>query len=58
MHGKGKKILASLAALAMTFSLFAACSASYTSDPLDPADTTAEQVASNGGFVVETGDYV
>ena len=57
MLKKGKKILLALIALVFAFSMFAACNRDYTSDPLTP-DTTTGQVASNGGFVVETGDYI
>lgn len=56
MLKKGKKILAALLALALSASLFAACGKDFTSEPL-PGDTAGE-VVSNGGFVVEKGNYI
>lgn len=57
MLKKGRKILMALIALVAAVALFAACGGDYSSEPLTP-DTSTESVASNGGFVVETGDYV
>ena len=56
MLKKGKKILAALFALVLALAVFAACGADYTSDPLT-GDTSGE-VVSNGGFVVEKGNYI
>ncbi len=56
MLRKGKKILIALFALVLAVALFAACGRPYTSPKLD-GDLSGE-VVSNGGFVVEKGDYV
>ena len=57
MLKKGRKILIVLMALVMAVAVFAACGRDYSSDPLTP-DATTGRVSSNGGFVVETGDYI
>lgn len=58
MLKKGKKLIIAVLALVVALAMFAACGKDYSSDPLTPADTTSAQVNSNGGFVVETGDYI
>lgn len=52
----GKKILIAILALMLALAMFAGCGGSYTSDPLD-GDISGE-VKSNGGFVVEKGEYI
>ncbi len=57
MNNKGKKILAIFAAATMLTAAFAGCKDSkYAGDALDYK--AGGEVTSNGGFVVEEGDYV
>lgn len=56
MRKTGKKIFAAILALMLALALFAGCGGSFTSDPLG-GDISGE-VTSNGGFVVQKGNYI
>ena len=57
MRKTGKKFLLLVAVLALAVSMFAGCAGSYTFQPLQGYESAGE-VTSNGGSVVQKGDWI